>query len=361
MQDENSKRLSEFICVSRDLTVSFREVIPKLITLVRSEILSNPKFYSLIGNNSMKFLEEALEQEAKIILLSMEIDSFKFLKKQISRLYSICIKRGFQEEFFKVKYLSWINALPSVLFDYSEEIKKICFYINENFMQIISYVDSVPSQYEYPEGYEEFLRSFISKLYDGDSTEAEILLKTFVVDNAKKEKVYETIFYPAIDTIRNLYDSGYTDEMETVLAFSTINRALSSIYNEGEIQHTPACYSIFLPVENLIGERVWNLYNKMEAQIFSDILSSNGVMSFPINANEIFDKNFEHEKCFACFFRVSAYNFNQFRNFVETIRAKSASCRILIFSEDMEGYDELKNYGSIVNSLKEALEVIRNA
>ncbi|MCX8034272.1 MAG: hypothetical protein N3A00_03005 [Thermodesulfovibrio sp.] len=361
MQFFNMKKLSELIDISQDLIISFKDSIPKSITMVKSEILSNPKLYYLIGNNSIKLLEDMLEEESRIILHSMEADNFNFLYKNLSRLYSICINRGFQEELFKIEYFAWNASLPANIRKYGEEIKKLYSFIYNNFYKILSYIDLLPPKYQHSEDYEDFIRNFLITLFDGETTEAEILIKTFIIDDEKREKVYKFIFYPSIHKIKYLYEAGYVDEVESYLAFSTLNKTLSSIYVEKNLEKIPKCFSIYVPTENIIGGKILNFYNRLEAQIFSDILLWESINSLTINAKEIADKDFKFEPCFACFFGVSPYNFNLFKNFAEMVRAKSSTCRIIIFSEDLENVRAISNYGDLMYNPKEALEVIKNA
>ncbi len=360
MQFSNIKKLSELIDISADLTNIFKEAIPKSISIVKSEILSNPKLYYLIGNNSIKFLEDLLENESRIILKSIEVDNFKFLIKNLSRLYSICIKRGFQRDFFKIENFSWNNTLPSNMIRYGEEIKKLYSFINQNFENIVCYLDLCPPEYDYPKEYEEFIRNYLIRLLEGDNSEAEILIKTFLVDDERRQKVYYSIFYPSIYMIRRLYETGFIDEEEAYLAFSVVNKIVSSIYIKKLFDKSFKCFSIYVPTDNIIGERITNFYNKLESQIFSDILSWHGINSLSINAKEIINQNFTYENCSAFFWGVSPFNLQDFKHFVEIIRAKSSTCRIFIFSEDLEYVKDLRDIGVLINDPKESLEVIKN-
>ncbi|MCX7988454.1 MAG: hypothetical protein N2647_03310 [Thermodesulfovibrio sp.] len=361
MQFFNIKKLSELIDISQDLINTFKESLLKSTAMVKSEILSNPKLYYLIGNNSIKFLEDMLDNESRIILHSMEADSFNFLNKNLSRLYSICIKRGFQEELFKIEFISWNVSLPANMIRYGEEIKKLYSFIYSNFSKILSHIDLMPSKYSLPEEYDDFIRNFIARLFEGDFTEAEILIKTFLVDEENKEKVYTHIFYPSIYNIKNLYETGFFDEAESNMAFSVLNKTLSSIYVEKNIEKRIKSFSIYVPTENIIGEKIINFYHRIEAQIFSDILSWYGIDSLTLNAKEIVNQNFQYEPCFVIFWGVSPFNLNNFRNFAEMVRAKSSNCRIIIFAEDLENVKNLSNYGDLVFNINEALEVIKNA
>ncbi|ODA43852.1 hypothetical protein THER_1406 [Thermodesulfovibrio sp. N1] len=59
------KKLSEIIDISEDLINSFEKESVTFINIVKSEILSNPKLYELIGNNSIKFLEDVIYNHIK--------------------------------------------------------------------------------------------------------------------------------------------------------------------------------------------------------------------------------------------------------------------------------------------------------
>lgn len=360
MQIADIKKLSEIIDISADLINIFKEAIPKSISMVKSEILSNSKLYYLIGNNSIKFLEDLLENESRIILKSMEIDNFKFLTKNLSRLYSIYINRGFQREFFKIENFSWSVALPSNMIRYGEEIKKLYFLINQNLENIVFYLDFLPPKYEHPKEYDDFIRNFLIRLLMGDNTEAEILIKTFLVDDERRERVYYSIFYPSIYMIRRLYDTGFIDESESYMAFSVLGKTLSSIYREKLHEKSLKCFSLYVPTENIIGERILNSYYKLESQIFSDILSWQGINSLSINVKEIINKDFNYENCIAFFWGVSPFNLQDFKHFAGILMAKSSTCRIFIFSEDLEYFKDLSDYGVLINDPKESLEVIKN-
>lgn len=355
------KKLSEIIDISEDLVNIFKEAIPKSISMVKSEILSNSKLYYLIGNNSIKFLEDVLENESRIILKSIEVDSFNFLNKNLSRLYSICINRGFQEELFKIGYLAWNEALSANVIKYREEIKKLYSFIYDNFYNILSFIDLLPPKYQLSEEYDDFIRNFLITLFDGETRDAEILIETFITDDEKREKVYKFIFYPSIYMIKYLYETGYVDEIEAYLAFSVLNKTLSYVYVEKDLKKKSKCFSIYVPIENIIGEKILNFYNRLEAQIFSDILLWYGINSLTINAKEIADKDFNYEPCFACFFGVSPYNLNLFKNFVKMVRAKFSTCRIIVFSEDLENIRAINDYGDLMYNITEALEIIKNA
>lgn len=361
MQVSHIKKLSELIDISGDLINIFKEALPKSICMVKSEILSNSKLYYLIGNNSIKFLEEILENESRIILKSMEVDNFKFLIKNLSRLYSICVNRGFQRELFKIENLSWNVALPSNMIRYGEEIKKLYSLINQNLESIVSYLDFLPPKYEYPKEYDDFIRNFLIRLLTGDNTEAEILIKTFLVDDERRENVYYYIFYPSIYLIRRLYETGFIDESESYMAFSVLSKTLSSIYRETLHEKSFKCFSIYVPTDNIIGERILNFYNKLESQIFSDILCWHGINSLSINVKEIINKDFNYENCIAFFWGISPFNLEDFKHFAGILRAKSSTCKIFIFSEDLEHVKWLNDYGVLINDPKESLEVIKNA
>lgn len=301
------------------------------------------------------------ENESRIILKSMEVDSFKFLNKNLSRLYSICVNKGFQEELFKIGNLAWKEALSANVIKYSEEIKKLYSFIHQNFYKILSYIDLLAPKYQRSEEYDDFIRNFLITLFDGETRKAEILIETFITDDEKRKKVYEFIFYPSICMIKYLYEAGYVDEIESYLAFSVLNKTLSSIYIEKDFKKKSKCFSIYVPIENIIGEKILNFYNRFESRIFSDILLWHGIDSLTINAKEIAGKDFNYEPCFACFFGVSPYNLNLFKNFAEMVRAKSSTCRIIVFSEDLENIRTISNYGDLMYNTKEALEVIKNA
>lgn len=360
MQISDIKKLSELIDISADLINIFKEALPKSISMVKSEILSNSKLYYLIGNNSIKFLEDMLENESRIILKSMEVDNFKFLLKNLSRLYSIYINRGFQREFFKIENFSWNIALPSNMIRYGEEIKKLYSLINQNLENIVSYLDFLPPKYEYPRENDDIIRNFLIRLLEGDYTEAEILIKTFLVDDERRERVYHSIFYPSIYMIRRLYDTGFIDESESYMAFSVLGKTLSSIYRERLVENSLKCFSLYVPTDNIIGERILNFYNKLESQIFSDILSWQGINSLSINVKEIINKDFNYENSLAFFWGVSPFNLQDFKHFAEILKAKSHTCRIFILSEDLEHVKEVSDYGVLIKDPKESLEVIKN-
>lgn len=359
MQFSNIKKLSEIIDISADFINVFKENIPKSISMVKSEILSNSRLYYLIGNNSIKFLEDFLENESRIILKSMEVDNFKFLIKNLSRLYSIYINRGFQREFFKIENFSWNITLPSNMIRYGDEIKNLYSFINENFENIVFYLDLCPPQYDYPKEYEEFIRNYLTRILEGDNSEAENLIKTLLVDDERRQEVYYSIFYPLIDMIRRLYETGFIDEEEAYLAFSFVNKTVSSFYVEKLFDKSFKCFSIYVPTDTIIGNRIINFYHKLESQIFSDILSWQGINSLSINAKEIINQDFTYENCGAFFWGVSPFNLQDFKHFIEIIRAKSSNCRIFILSDDLEYVKELRDFGVLINDPKESLEVIK--
>ncbi len=354
------KKISELVDISDDFIEILKTSIPRAMPLVKSEILSNKKLYQLIGNNSIKFLEEVLENEIKIILKSLEFDNFDFLMKNLSRLFSICINRGFQKEFFKIDNFSWSLALSSSMIRYGEEIKMFYSYIYQNFERIVSYLDYRETSYEFVGKYEEFFRNYLITLLEGDSIEAQILLKNFLLDDEKREKLYFHLLYPCIYKIRTLYETGFIDEQEAYMSFSVLNKTLSSIYEEKIQKEKSKSYFLYLPVTNIIGERILNFYNKLEANILSHILAFKGFETFLSNANQIISEKINFEESLVFLWGISPFNFEDFKKIIETLRAKSSESKFFIFSEDLHSTPQLQYYGITLNNPKKILDIIEN-
>lgn len=360
MENSAIKKLSDLIDISDDLIDTFKNSIPGAIPLVKSEILSNKKLYQLIGNNSIKFLEEVLENEIQIVIRSLEFDNFEFLIKNFSKLFSICVNRGFQKEFFKLENFSWSLALSSNMMRYGEEIKMLYSYIYENFERIVTYLDYKKSPYEFDGKDEEFLRNYLTTLLEGNSLEAQILIKNFLLDDERRENLYFQIFYPSLYKIRNLYETGFIDEQEAYMAFSVLNKTLSSIYVEKINKKKSSFYFLYLPVEHIIGKRILNFYTHLEASIFSNLLACKGFETLVSNANQIINENLNFEESFVFLWGISPFNFEDFKKIIEILKAKVSKGKFFIFAEDLENNQRLKNYGIIVNHPKKILEAIEN-
>ncbi len=360
MEISAMKKLSEIIDISDDLIEIFKSSIPQAMPLVKSEILSNKKLYQLIGNNSIKFLEEVLENEIQIVLKALEFDNFDFLMKNLSRLFSICISRGFQKEFFKIDNFSWSLALSSNMVRYGEDIKMFYSYIYQNFERIVSYLDYKKASSEFDGKYEEFLRKYIITLLEGDSTEAQILLKNFLLDDEKREKLYFPLLYSALYNIKNLYETGFIDEQEAYMAFSVLNKTISSLYTERIQREKSKFYFLYLPITNIIGKRILNFYTQLEANIFSHILAFKGFETFVSNANQIISEKLNLEESLVFLWDISPFNFEDFTKIMEILKVKFSKSKLFIFSRDLHSTPQLKYYGTIVNNPKKFLEIIEN-
>ena len=354
------KKLSEVIDISEDLIYSFEKENVNFINVVRSEILSNPKLYELIGNNSIKFLEDVIYNHIKILSTALKFDSIYILIKGLSRLYRFSHKKGIQKKLFTILNIALDNSVKLTIQKYKEEFKILHNWIMQNFNLVVSYIDFVKEKYKYFENNVEFITNFISKLFDNDLIEAEVSINSYLSDDLRREKFYSYILYPSLEIMKKLYERDIFDETETKLAFSVFNRILSSIYKEKEIKNKKEIYCIYLQEKDILDSKILSLYNELEAQIFSDLLSFEGFKSLCLNSVEIAKFNLNYEENLVVIFGLSPYNFSQFIKTWEMIKAKAPKIGIFISDENLEDFYRINKYGEIFSHPKEILEVLKN-
>ncbi|MDI1472210.1 hypothetical protein QI155_06635 [Thermodesulfovibrio sp. 1176] len=354
------KKLSEIIDISEDLINSFEKESVTFINIVKSEILSNPKLYELIGNNSIKFLEDVIYNHIKIMSTALKFDSVYILMKGLSRLYRFSQKKGVQDKLFTILHIALENSITSTIQKYKEDFKTLYAWIIQNFNLVLSSVDSTQGQYKYFENNIEFITNFISKLFENDLIEAEVLINSYLFDDLRREKFYNYMLYPSLEIIKKLYERDIFDETETKLALSAFNRVLSSIYIEKDIKNKKEFYSLYLPEEDILDSKILSLYNAIEAQIFSDLLSFKGFRSFCLNVKEIAKFNLNNQENAVIIFGLSPYNFPQFIQTWEMIKAKAPKIRIFISDENWEDFYRINKYGELFSHPKEILEVLKN-
>lgn len=359
MEKVRQQKISEIINLSNDFILTLEEVSPRLFSMIKSEIISNPRFYELTGNNPSSLLEEFLQSHLKIFSIALKFDSIDILIKSLRHLYAYCRKKGFKEEIFKIEFMSLENSLTSMIPKYQEDIKKLYQYLHNQFEKIIKPKDLIDRTYIVNDKDEEFIRHLISELFDIDFIEAEILIKSYLIDDEKREKFYKQILDITLEIIKDAYESEFFDEIQTTQALNTLNRILSSIYKNNSINSEKSIYIFNLPIENILGISVFNLFIKLQSQIFADVLSFEGINCFCHSINEIQNINFQIKPNIVIFWGVSPFNFDLFINAIEIMNLKFSEIKYFIFSKELDD-SELAKFGKIFHNSQEILEVIKN-
>lgn len=354
------KKISEIIDISDDLINSFEKESVNFTNIVKSEILSTPKLYELIGNNSIKFLEDIIYNYIKVLATALKFDSVYILIKGLSRLYRFSQKKGIQDKLFTILHIASENSITSTIQKYKKDFKTFYGWLMQNFNFILSFIDSSQEQYKYFENNIEFITNFISKLFENDLIKAEVLINSYLSDDLRREKFYNYILYPSLEIMKKLYERDIFDETETKLAFSVFNRILSSIYREKDTKNKKEIYSLYLQEEDILDSKILNLYNEMKAQIFSDFLSFEGFKSFCLNAKETAKFNLNNQEDALIIFGLSPYNFPQFIQTWEMIKAKAPKIEIFISDENWEDFYRINKYGELFSYPKEVLEFLEN-
>lgn len=359
MSNSSQKKFSEVLTISEDFLISFEEVIPKALASVRSEILSNPKFHELIGNNPQKILDDLIQSHLKIFQISIQFDNMNILTKGLSHLYRYCLNRGFSEELLKIEFFSLDNALNTFIKYNKDEIKKINEEIYEKFKNIIYPIDLSEKKYGTNDKDEEFIRNFTSKLIDIDYNKTEMMVKSYIIDDENRERLYDQIIYHSVELIRDLFENFIIDESQTKVILSILNRVISSIYISKSKDSDKNIYIIHLPTEGILGMNLYSLFHKIQSQILADMLDFKGFCSLCINYEQGSNLNIIKNPDFIIFWGVTPYNFSLFRDVQKLLNYKFPNLRSLIHIEDLEQND-IKSYRQNVNNFKKILEVISN-
>ncbi|GAB6184162.1 hypothetical protein [Thermodesulfovibrio hydrogeniphilus] len=332
------------------ITESFKIAKNDLFDYITSEVKSNKNFNELIGYNSINVVESLIKKHLIILEHGIKFGLLSECIRKIMLLYKCHLNLSFQEKYFKLENLVFINAFKTLIPNYSKNLISLYELISSNIDKFLN-SDKLYKKCYIVKNDEPFLK-ILSKILCFEKLEDNQPLQNFLEGKDKKEAIIE-FFLPILEKIHNLFIEGIFDEIEAIAILSEIYDLATSQILDTQFKEKPKILVTFPGQFEPIGY-FFNYYSYIEVAFISYLLNLKGKSAKFLPLKEIpnFSLINELEKLYIM--GVDVYNLEEVVNFFEAHKTNPnfRQCEFIIHGTDFDENTNLPASLKIVHPLK---------
>jgi hypothetical protein len=350
--EELKNKFQKLTEISESLLYDLERSEDEIIPASKSEIVSHPKIYKLIGNNPVDIISSLVKTHMEILKQSIRIKTPFIFLKVLPKFYSICSNRGFQDDYFKIEIVGIMSAFQNILSEHSKNLRAFYEWIFENNKFFIDQSQIKCCQYSNLE--EKFIEQkniLLNHLLTGDERNAYSFIAE-IIEKEALEDIYLYILYPVIDNLNFLREIGVICEFEFYFGLSIISRLIVFVYKKNKnvkIEKANVAVSSINDSDNLDFDELKNLkiypgdiVSKLEARIINDSLNYSGIFSEYVDYKGLIEYLVKNKPPFLVITSVNPFNINIFGKLIERIKdiPELVTTKIYTLTYDHDGYED---------------------